>query len=232
MQLNEIQIFESPEFGQVRTVTINNEPYFVGKDAAEKLGYSNTRDALLNHVEEEDKADVVIYDGSQNRNMVAINESGLYSLIFGSKLPSAKRFKKWVTSEVLPSIRKTGTYQKPLNEREIMRIQLTMIDDVVERVDKLENNMTIDYGQQKVLERLVNSTVITVLGGKESNAYKEVSKKVFSECNRDIKDRFNVNSRSNVPKVKFEEACAYIKKWQPSGKTSKLIEDCNAQLCI
>lgn len=101
-----------------------------------------------------------------------------------------------------------------------------------EKLDKLENTMVIDYGQQRVLEKLVGITVITALGGKESNAYKEISKKVFSECNRDIKDRFTVNSRNNVPKLKFEEACNYIKRWQPCTNTKILIEDTNAQMNI
>lgn len=105
-----IQVFENVDFGKVRIVEVNGEPWFVGKDVAEILGYSNTRDALSKHVDDEDKADVAIHDGRQNRNMTVINESGLYSLILSSKLQSAKEFKHWVTSEVLPSIRKTGKY--------------------------------------------------------------------------------------------------------------------------
>lgn len=115
--MNELKVFENEEFGQVRTVVINNEPHFVGKDIANALGYSNTRDALLRHVEEEDKADVVIHDGSQKRSVIGINESGMYSLILGSKLESAKKFKRWVTSEVLPTLRKTGSYQMPKEEK-------------------------------------------------------------------------------------------------------------------
>ena len=88
--MNNIQIFKSPEFGAIRTVTIDNEPWLVGKDVAEALGYQNARDALRVHVDEEDKASVAIHDGSQNRNMTAINESGLYSLVLSSKLPTAK----------------------------------------------------------------------------------------------------------------------------------------------
>lgn len=147
-----------------------------------------------------------------NRGMTIINESGLYALIFGSKLESAKRFKHWVTSEVLPTIRKTGGYQKQLSPAEIMRIQLGMIDDHESRIENLENNMTIDYGQQQVLGETVNRTVISILGGKESNAYKEISKKVFAECNRDLKNYFLVNARNNVPKKRFEEALQYAKK--------------------
>ena len=112
--MNEVKIFNSKEFGDVRTVTINGEPWFVGKDVAEALGYSNTRDALVTHVADEDKNTVVISDGKRgNPNQTVINESGLYALIFGSKLESAQRFKHWVTSEVLPAIRRTGGYQVP-----------------------------------------------------------------------------------------------------------------------
>ena len=107
--LTEIQVFENTEFGKVRTVLINNEPYFVGKDIAEILGYSNVRKAIADHVDEEDKTrnDSLRVNGTA---LNLINESGLYSLILGSKLEGAKEFKRWVTSEVLPSIRKTGNY--------------------------------------------------------------------------------------------------------------------------
>ena len=113
--MNEVKIFNSKEFGDVRTVTINGEPWFVGKDVAEILGYSNTRKALADHVDGEDKLDVVTIRDSIGREQspVFINESGLYALIFGSKLESAQRFKHWVTSEVLPAIRRTGGYQMP-----------------------------------------------------------------------------------------------------------------------
>lgn len=109
--MNELKIFENRDFGKIRSLMVNNEPFFVGNDIATVLGYKNTRDALSKHIDEEDKiSDVAIYDGSQNRNMTIINESGLYSLILSSKLESAKKFKRWVTSEVLPSIRKNEMY--------------------------------------------------------------------------------------------------------------------------
>ena len=108
--MKELQVFNNEEFGKVRVVEIDNEPWIIGKDVAEILGYKNTRDALKNHVDEEDNAGVAIHDGRQNREMTAINESGFYSLVLGSKLPGAKKFKRWVTSEVLPTIRKHGMY--------------------------------------------------------------------------------------------------------------------------
>lgn len=111
-KMNELKIFENEQFGKIRTVEIDSTPYFVGKDVAEILGYSNSRKALIDHVDEEDKIDGVTIRDSIGREQrpVFINESGLYSLILSSKLPKAKEFKCWVTSEVLPAIRKHGVY--------------------------------------------------------------------------------------------------------------------------
>lgn len=111
METKSIQVFNNTEFGEIRSMTINGEPWFVGKDIAAALGYSNPRDAISKHVDDEDKISVAIRDGNKgNPNQVIVNESGMYSLILSSKLEGAKRFKRWVTSEILPSIRKTGAY--------------------------------------------------------------------------------------------------------------------------
>lgn len=228
--MNELQIFNSEEFGEIRTVNINREPWLVGKDVAEALGYTNPQKAIRVHVLEEDRGVNEMDTPSGRQKLVIINESGLYALIFGSKLDSAKRFKHWVTSEVLPTIRKTGGYQKPLTQQEMMRIQLGMIDDHESRIENLENNMTIDYGQQMVLQDAVNKTVVECLGGKGSEAYREISKKVFAECNRDLKHRFQVNARNNVQKLRFEEAVEYAKNWRPCTNTQIMIKDCNAQV--
>ena len=172
----------------------------------------------------------VIDNIGRKQNATFINESNLYKTIFQSRKESAERFTEWVTSEVLPSIRKTGSYQKPLSTQEMMRIQLGMIDDVSDRVTKLENTMNIDYGQQHSLSELISSMVIELVGGKESNAYREIGRKVFSEINHDYKDYFNVNSRANTPRLKYEEAVEYVKNWIPSSNTMMLIKDCNAQV--
>ena len=124
--MSELQVFSNAEFGSVRSITVNGEPYFVGKDVAEILGYGNTRDALIAHVDEEDrtviqKSEIPTLD-IPNRGLTVINESGLYSLILSSRLPSAKRFKRWVTSEVLPAIRKHGVFA---------------LDDIVNNTDAL-----------------------------------------------------------------------------------------------
>jgi len=145
----------------------------------------------------------------------------------------AEKFQNWLALEVIPSIRKTGAYQqKRMTPEEMMRVQLGMIDGHEERIKALEDTMTIDHGQQRVLERTVNKTVIDVLGGNQSNAYHEISRKVFAECNRDLKNRFNVNSRDDVPRKDYEQAIEYAKSWRPCTNTMLLIRDCNAQMTI
>lgn len=139
--MNNLQIFENEEFGQVRTVTIDGEPWFVGKDVAIALGYKNPQEAIREHVDEEDKGVSEILTPGGRQKMPVINESGLYSLIFGSKLESAKRFKHWVTSEVLPSLRKTGHYEMP--GYSVYDTKATSVGEIVNLVRM----------QQKIMER-------------------------------------------------------------------------------
>ena len=119
--MNDIQIFSNEEFGQVRTVKIDDEPYMIGSDVAIALGYTNPAKAVRDHVDEEDKLTEQIVLSGQTREAICINESGMYSLIMGSRLPNARKFKRWVTSEVLPSIRKTGGYHLPQTYSEALR---------------------------------------------------------------------------------------------------------------
>lgn len=226
----ELQIFSNSEFGEIRTITKDDEPMFCLADVCKALELEQ-----VSRVKARLKTDGVTTSKVTDRlgreqEATFINESNLYKTIFQSRKESAERFTDWVTSEVLPSIRKTGSYQKKLSPQEMMRIQLGMLDDVSDRVSKLENTMNIDYGQQKVLNDLVSARVIKILGGKNSNAYKEISRKVFAEINHDYKDYFNVNSRANTPRLKNEQAVEYIKNWMPSTNTMMLIKDCNAQI--
>lgn len=139
--MNEVQVFKNQEFGSVRTLVINSEPWFVGKDVADVLGYSNSRKAMADHVDDEDKEVLtsrnVTLENIPNRGITVVNESGLYSLILSSKLPSAKKFKRWVTSEVLPALRKTGQYQvKELSGSELMAKALIEAQNVLAAKDK------------------------------------------------------------------------------------------------
>lgn len=134
--MNEVQLFNF-ENHEVRSLLINSEPWFVGKDVAKILGYKDTSDALKKHVDGEDKLTRRFADSGQSREMYIINESGLYSLVLSSKLPSAKKFKRWVTSEVLPALRKTGQYQvKELSGQELMAKALIEAQSVLAAKDK------------------------------------------------------------------------------------------------
>lgn len=142
--MNELQVFKNQEFGSVRTLVINSEPWFVGKDVTKALGYDNPSKAIRDHVEEEDKrvgvqnvTPYIIDSLGRKQHPTFINESGLYALVFGSKLPSAKKFKRWVTSEVLPALRKTGQYQvKELSGSELMAKALIEAQNVLAAKDK------------------------------------------------------------------------------------------------
>lgn len=165
--MNNLMIFKNEEFGEIRSLEINNEPYFVGKEIAKVLGYKNTKDALINHVDEDDKrilqrSEIATIENHipkevfpvnftngeiPNRGLTIINESGVYSLVFGSKLPNAKRFKRWVTSEVLPSIRKTGGYiagEENMTEDELilkaMNVLNTKVENLKEKNKRLQEN--------------------------------------------------------------------------------------------
>ena len=136
--MNEITVFNNDEFGSIRTVTIENEPWLVGKDVAEVLGYQNGSRDINRHVDDEDKLCTKIEYAGQKREVTIINESGLYSLILSSKLPNAKKFKRWVTSEVLPSIRKTGSYGKPMSQLEIAQYSINLLIEQERKMKALE----------------------------------------------------------------------------------------------
>lgn len=143
-RVNAIQIFKNKEFGELRIVMIDNEPWIIGKDVAEALGYANPRKAIADHVDEEDKGVTKCDTLGGKQDSVVINESGLYALIFGSKLESAKRFKRWVTSEVLPSLRKNGGYilnQDGMTQEQILAAGLQVAKRIIEDRDKQIEDM-------------------------------------------------------------------------------------------
>ena len=153
--MNEIQAF-SFEGNQVRTVEINSEPWFIGKDVAQVLGYSNPSKAVLDHVDDEDKQILSSQNGNlgniPNRGLLIVNESGLYSLILSSKLPSAKKFKRWVTSEVLPAIRKHGAYMTDQKAFDVVNNKTGLIDLLQQAADQLrEKDIQIEEMKPKAL---------------------------------------------------------------------------------
>lgn len=135
--MNDIKIFENQEFGKVRALEIDGKPYFAGKDVADILGYQNGSRDINRHVDEEDRNKVMLFDGNQGKETIIINESGLYSLILSSKMPNAKKFKHWVTSEVLPSIRQTGGYQMGVPQgKELLALAVLEAQKTIEAQNK------------------------------------------------------------------------------------------------
>lgn len=166
--MEELKLFNNPEFGTIRVISIEDEPWLVGKDVAQALGYTDTDQALRRHVDDEDKL-TRNFDGSgQNRSMTIINESGLYSLVLSSKLPGAKKFRRWVTSEVLPSIRKTGGYiqgQQELSPEELMAKALLVaqktLEDREKRIADLSSQNEIMKPKADYFDRLVDRNTLT-----------------------------------------------------------------------
>ena len=233
--MNEIFVFHGQE---VRTVTINNEPWFVGKDVADILGYLKPLDAISRHVDEDDSVKHGLTDSlGRIQNTIIINESGLYSLILSSKLPQAKEFKRWVTSEVLPQIRQQGAYvpenlsdeafialftgQKKLKEQ-----QLVLAQDV----DYLKNEQPIHPSFAQALLKKRKGRVVACLGGMDSPAYadKIFAQSVFRQAEVDFKDHFNINRYDMLPKKFAEAALSYWMTWEPSTNTKMRILEMNA----
>ncbi len=244
--MDNIQIFSNNEFGEIRTVIIDNEPFFVGNDCAKALGYKNLYSGISKNVDEDDRRLFPVGSTSGTQDTTIINESGLYSLIFGSKLESAKKFKKWVTSEVLPSIRKTGSYgqQKSTQEQILLLAQGTT--ELYQRMDKVSNEVqTVKADMENIKQDLplfpseadeirnaINKRVIMLLGGKEFNSYKDKSlrKKVFTDCYQNLKHNFgDVTTYKAIKRGQKVQALQIIAEYKPPLFLTKQIELVNAQ---
>lgn len=180
--MNDLQIFKNKEFGNIRIIEKDGEPWFVGKDIAEALGYQNTRKAIGDHVDDDDKKDgVTIRDAmGRDQSAVTINESGLYSLVLSSKLPSAKQFKRWVTSEVLPTIRKTGSYAKNQpTETQIMRAQAQLMNAQVRKAKMYAELAKVETLSATYKEVMVAKAADTLNGG-EVIPLPKLTRKTFS----------------------------------------------------
>ena len=246
--MNELQLFNF-EGNKLRGLLIDEAPYFVAKDATQVLGYKNTTQALNDRVDDEDKISKLVNESqiSENDNFVngsqrmvnvdLINESGLYSLILSSKMPNAKKFKHWVTSEVLPAIRKNGSYQIPQTPEEQLKLTMQVTNRLVGRVDKVEKDIkhikdTAEVDEQERYELLQarKARVMKACGGEDSNYYQEKkAKKVFAEFGRDFKKAFQIPRYDCLKKKLFDEAIEFTKNWYPSFVLQREIQNVNAQ---
>ncbi|MBY6737876.1 BRO family protein [Staphylococcus aureus] len=222
--MQELQTFNFEEL-PVRTLEVDGEPYFIGKDVADILGYANGRDALSKHVDAEDKLTSQIATAGQNRNVTIINESGLYSLIFSSKLENAKRFKRWVTSEVLPTLRKTGAYQVPSDPMQALRLMFEAteqtkqeIKNVKDDVIDLKENQKLDAGDYNFLTRTINQRVAHIQRLHAITNQKQRSE-LFRDINSEVKKMTGASSRTNVRQKHFDDVIEVIANWFPSQAT-------------
>lgn len=228
--ISNIEIFKNVEFGSVRVATIKNEPYFVGKDVAEILGYMNASKAVLTHVDNEDKAFVMLnIADSQNGNVpvgqtktAVINESGLYSLILSSKLPTAKKFKRWVTSEVLPTIRKSGGYinnvdlmvntyfsDVPDEQKSLVKGLLVNIEEKQKKIVSLNNEndllaqKNLEWADRPLINSLVRAYASSIgdFGKAWNNFKKELLYKHGINLNSRITNYLNTTGKKTKPKT-------------------------------
>lgn len=236
--MNEIQIFNNPEFGDIRTVMIDDEPWFVGRDLATALGYKKPETSLRDRVSEED----TIKHGTPTKGgiqqLLYVNESGLYSLIFGSKLESAKKFKKWVTSEVLPSIRKTGTYTVPqTTDGKIALLAQghtelkAEVDAVKADLEALKMDLPILPIEADKITVAVKKKGVSVMGGKQSSAYNDrgLRQKVYNNLYSNLKYNFGVKSYKSIKRSECDKAIEIINNYQPPFFLQQEIEAENAQ---
>lgn len=249
--MNEIKIFNNPDFGEIRTVVIDGEPWFVGKDVAAILGYgkgSAKNNAVSDHVDADDKGVTKLDTPGGKQNFVIVNESGLYSLIFGSKLDSAKKFKKWVTSEVLPSIRRTGTYgtpQLPAEPMEMLKIHYAALEqvdhkvsDVDKKVDileqrfnKFEDELSVTGADIEHIQSAVRKKGLQSLGGKESNAYKDQSTRtyVYADIQCELRRQFGVKRYKEIKHKDVQDAIRIIVDYKLPIALKNRVDMVNAQ---
>lgn len=203
--MNKIQIFNNEEFGNIRTVNIDGEPWFVGKDVANALGYTNPQKAVRDHISVEDRGVNEMDTPSGKQNLTIINESGLYALIFGSKLESAQRFKHWVTSDVLPAIRKTGGYQSVPQGKELLALAVLEAQKTIE-----EQNHKIKEMQPKaIFADAVSASETSILVGDLAklicqNGYQIGQKRLF-EWLRQNGYLMKCGSSRNMPTQRYLE---------------------------
>ena len=234
--MNNIQIFNNPEFGEVRTVVIDGEPWFVGNDCAKALGYKNLYNGVNKNVDDEDRRVSPVESTSGIQQTTIINESGLYSLIFSSKLPSAKKFKRWVTSEVLPSLRKTGGYKIPQTIPEQIQllaqgnVELNQrVDTLTDRMDRMEMDLPILPVEADRITTAARQKGTSVLGGKGSRAYanRVIRQRVYSTLYGNLKYNFGVRSYKSIKRNQCDKAIDIINKWEPPVFLAEEIEKLN-----
>lgn len=253
--MGEIKIFNSEEFGEIRTISIDGEPWFVGKDVCKAFGDTNYRRSLTN-IDDSDKCVSKIDTAGGRQNMVIINESGLYSLLFQmqpqkakgvsqndilieERIQKLKRFKKWVTSVVLPSIRKQGFYSVPKTTAEQIQLLAQGNIELNQKIEKVENDlqefkddMPLLTIECETISRATKKKGVEVLGGKQSEAYRDKSLRgrVYGDIYRELKRQFNVNSYKAIRRRDCKKAVGIVESYKLPVFLEEQVNDSNAQM--
>ena len=229
--MNELKVFQNKEFGEVRSLIIGGEPWFVGKDVTNILGYKNGSRDINRHVDEEDRGSTEMVSPSGKQMTTIINECGLYSLILSSKLPTAKKFKHWVTSEVLPTLRKTGRYEipnDPMGALKLMFEAQTQTNEKVavcdRRITELEENKLLNPGEYNYISRAIKKKVKQVKSELNMDLAQKQSSQVYRAINRDLNCFIGIKTRSQFRAKDFDKALEFIENWQLSYTDKKIIE--------
>lgn len=226
--MNQLQKLFNYENHQLRTVLKDEEPWFVAIDVCRILELTNPT-AALSRLDEDERSKFNL--GRQGEANI-INESGLYELVFASRKEEAKNFRRWIRKDVLPSIRTTGIYTPPKNTTLLLRAALEQEEKIEahdERLTHLENNMRINGPQEQRINKNARGKIVEALGGKDSSAYKTMSKKVFSLFWNEFKSHFEIPRYGELPKVRFDEAINFIQEWTPSTSLRFEIKALNNQ---
>lgn len=236
--MNELHIYNNEEFGDIRTVTIDNEPMFCLSDVCKALEIKNATDVAKRL----DADEVTRFNlGGKSGDANFINESGLYAVILRSDKPNAKRFRKWVTSEVLPAIRKTGSYQKPMTTDQKIQLLAQGNVELTEKIDKVDKDLQEFKADMPLLAlecqkitRAKNQKVVPLMGGKDAPAYKNKSlmHKVYSDVDAQLRREFGVNTYKAIKRSQCDLAVEIIKKYELPRCLREEIEDENSQMCF
>lgn len=237
--MNDLQIFNNEEFGEIRTITKDDKTYFAGSDVAKALGYAIPHKAVQTHCKGVLKWNIPTNSG--NQDVLFITEGDIYRLIMKSKLPSAEKFESWVMDEVLPTIRKTGSYNKPMTTAEKIHLlaqsdeELNLKGDKVEaEVKELKDTMPLLAVDCDRITNAVKAKGVETLGGKDSNSYKDRSLRgrVYADIHREVKRQFGVTTYKAIKRNQCDKAVAFVRNYNVPFVLQEEISESNAQLSL
>lgn len=238
--MNDLQIFENSEFGEIRTVTVNDEPMFCLTDICKALELTQPS-KVKERLNEKGVRSIPTLTKGGEQKLLYINEPNLYKTIFQSRKESAERFTEWVTSEVLPSIRKTGSYNKPMTTAEKIHLlaqgneELNLkVDKVEAEVKELKDTMPLLAVDCDLITKAVKTKGVEVLGGKDSNSYKDRSlrSRVYADIHREVKRQFGVTTYKAIKRNQCDKAVAFVRNYNVPFVLQEEISESNAQLSL